>query len=794
MRILCILLVALGAVILLYAIIQYNRTIAAMKRSRSRSDAAVSLIYDAGLGMMVFFFVGYIGMDMLFIFNRTITSSDLLMSLIFFFGAVFVLAMVTVVKRMFTTFMNESGLKRRLEQQQLMTTISQSFITAEETSVLVENALRQVGEFMDVSKIVVNTVENGFAVRRYEWANAKHGIHAFGPNVQLPFKGRHVLYDKFVTEKLPYLVCHDTSKDPAFAFLEGFGVKSAVLAPMHISGAYWGSIIMDDCLRVRKWDESDIQLVQLIGSVLSELIARGRTEAELVRVSRIADSSPQLVLYIREGGDIDYANLGAAQIWGYESVEQMPKNLYALLDEVTGKLIRENYRDRLFNGKLASFEVPITRHDGERRTLLVSSFATDALHLGFGVIATDITEKRAMEKALTEAKEQAEQASRAKSDFLSHMSHEMRTPMNAIIGMTELGKTAADIARKDYCLGRIESASRHLLGVINDVLDLSKIEAGKLELSPTDFPVQRMLSTVVNVIQHRVEEKKLQFTIQVTEDVPAALVADEQRLSQVIANLLSNAVKFTPENGDILLSVTLENEADGVCVLRFAVKDSGIGISREQQARLFSSFAQADGSVSRKYGGTGLGLAISKSIVEMMEGAIWIESALGEGASFIFTIRAARGQAEAQDGDRHEDEDETDIFRGHTILMAEDVDVNREIMLALLEHTGIKIDIAENGREALELFRANPAYELVLMDIQMPEMDGYEAAQAIRAMDIPAAAVPIIAMTANVFREDIQKCLDAGMNGHIGKPVDPAAVVDTLRMHLLTKADKENES
>jgi len=273
----------------------------------------------------------------------------------------------------------------------------------------------------------------------------------------------------------------------------------------------------------------------------------------------------------------------------------------------------------------------------------------------------------------------------------------------------------------------------------------------------------------------------------VAGNVPGAIVSDEQRLSQVIANLLSNAVKFTPENGDISLSVSFEGEENGECRLQFEVKDSGIGISPEQQSRLFSSFTQADATVSRKYGGTGLGLAISKSIVEMMNGKIWIESVLGAGANFMFTILAARGSAEAEDKVHGSDENEDGIFAGHTILMAEDVEINREIMLALLEHTGIRIECVENGREALDVYSANPSgYELVLMDIQMPEMDGYEAARAIRALGTTQAlVVPIIAMTANVFREDIEKCLAAGMNGHVGKPIDSAAVIRMLRMHLL---------
>ena len=434
----------------------------------------------------------------------------------------------------------------------------------------------------------------------------------------------------------------------------------------------------------------------------------------------------------------------------------------------------------IFNGWHIGIITPRSSYYSQVYTLGV---VLGALGFGLMLVLSYLLVRTRVEKMRSDEENQG------KSSFLAHMSHEMRTPMNAIIGMTELGKTTADIERKDYCLGRIDSASKHLLGVINDVLDMSKIEAGKFELSLTDFPVQRMLATVVNVVQHRVDEKKLCFTVDVADNVPDAIVSDEQRLSQIIANLLSNAVKFTPGGGQIALSVMLEEDDETGCLLRFVVKDSGIGISPEQQQRLFSSFAQADESVSRKFGGTGLGLAISKSIVEMMNGTIWIESALGEGSSFLFTVRAARGQAAIQAGTLGgaDDAQEDNIFEGRTILMAEDVEVNREIMLALLEHTAVQIDCAENGREALDMFKTNPAlYELIFMDIQMPEMDGYEAARAIRALLLPqAASIPIIAMTANVFREDIDKCLDVGMNGHVGKPIDPSAIVDILRTHLL---------
>jgi signal transduction histidine kinase len=289
---------------------------------------------------------------------------------------------------------------------------------------------------------------------------------------------------------------------------------------------------------------------------------------------------------------------------------------------------------------------------------------------------------------LTKAKVDAEAASKAKSEFLSRMSHEMRTPMNAIIGMAMIGKTSEDAARKEYCLDKISEASEHLLGVINDILDMSKIEANRLELSYTPFHLEKMLRRVVGVVRFRAEEKKQKLSVDIDTHIPAYIVSDEQRLAQVIANLLSNAVKFTPENGSVALSVASVAEADGLFTLRISVRDTGIGISEEQQGCLFMSFEQVDGGISRKFGGTGLGLAISKSIVDMMGGRIWAESALNEGATFSFEIRV-RGVAGADDAHAREEREEDAEYRavdgtaddgapeGKRIPIVEDNDVNR---------------------------------------------------------------------------------------------------------------------
>ena len=582
------------------------------------------------------------------------------------------------------------------------------------------------------------------------------------------------------------------------------------------------------------------------------------------------------------------------------------------------------FSEKCQNGETYESSVSLTGDDGgeynyELVLKRLSSTPNDAMEGDERIncvmlITKDVT-------LLTRAIKDAESASRAKSDFLSNMSHEMRTPMNAIIGMISIAKSSSDIEKKEYCIGKIEDASTHLLGVINDILDMSKIEANKFELSYEEFNFEKMLQKVVNVNNFRVDEKHQEFSVHIDRDVPKMLISDDQRITQVITNLLSNAVKFTPEYGKIQLDAHLVGEEDGICTIQIEVTDTGIGISQEQQSKLFGSFVQAESSTSRKFGGTGLGLAISKRIVEMTGGRIWIESELGKGSTFFFTTLARRGTGAqtkllgpdvnwnnvrvlviddsrdireyfgeimqqfgigfdvAASGEealelieRNGDYDiyfvdwkmpgmdgievtrrirasskeksvvimisamewtvieddaksagvdkflpkplfpssiadcisvclsagnlpvaeaqvveEEGCFEGHCILLAEDVEINREIVIALLEPTLLTIDCAENGVEALRMFMDDPdKYGMIFMDVQMPEMDGYEATRSIRALDIPQAKkIPIVAMTANVFREDIEKCLASGMNDHVGKPLDFEEVMNKLRNYLL---------
>ena len=408
---------------------------------------------------------------------------------------------------------------------------------------------------------------------------------------------------------------------------------------------------------------------------------------------------------------------------------------------------------------------------------------------------------------LIEAKEHAEELSRTKSDFLSRMSHEIRTPLNAVIGLTGIALKNKDGEKTLEYLEKINDASVHLLGIINDILDMSKIEIGKFELSISDFVLEQMLSRVVNVCQLRFDQKTQDFTIVVDPGVPTAIITDQQRLAQVITNLLSNAAKFTPDRGKITLSIRLQDEKEDMVTIRFEVKDEGIGITEEQMSRLFRSFEQADSSISSRFGGTGLGLSISKTIVEMMDGAIWAESTPGQGSCFIFDIRVKKGFASLStilnpDNECLDDQvkpleqfasntdPDKDIFLDRRMLLVEDVEINREIIKALVEETGIDVVEAQNGLIACNMFEQAPReYDIVLMDVHMPEMDGYTASRKIRGMKhlAEAATIPILALTANVFREDIEQCLAAGMNDHVGKPVEAKELLHKMKQLIFSK-------
>jgi len=670
-----------------------------------------------------------------------------------------------------------------------------------------------------------------------------------------------------------------------------------------------------------------IEQEKIFANVNANMIA-AKTVAQRIRdhyLQLLLDNSSDIIICLNNLMRIVFCSdvlikLAGAEA-GSESGRQIDELLKGVCDDRCIQTLTDNLSEVLAGNEARSVPLEICFNNSTEIKQFVINFipmtSGETGNEGVMVIFNNVTE-------IERAREDAEMASAAKSEFLLDVSHEMRTPLNAVMGMTAIARKTDNIERKEYCLRKIEDASAHLHGVINDILDISKIETNKLELSHESFVFERMIQKAVNMINYQIEEKRQYFSVNLNDNIPHTLKGDSKRLIQIITNLLSNAVKFTPEGGSVRLDAGLEAarpEAaveNNVYTVRIEVTDSGIGISAENQDRLFHSFHQTHSKTSRKFGGAGTGLAISRHLVELMNGRIWVDSQLGMGATFGFTFLAKRGDdvenklllnntywankhalvvddapnilvyfrgeasrlsiscdvalsgeaALEQVGKNvpydicfidykmpgmngieaaakiremsagrtsivlmisttewkllEEDakkagveyylqkplfrsdiidclnsfygpkpaesaraREEKDDFRGFRILLVEDLEINREIVIALLEHTGLVIDCAENGRVALKMvMNAEKPYDMIFMDLQMPEMNGYEAAYKIRQMEGSSKKTPIIAMTASVSHDDVERCLETGMNDHIGLPVDIEEVLRKLRSNL----------
>ena len=730
-----------------------------------------------------------------------------------FIGGIFLIILAGCIN-VLVQARKENILQQQLDQQRLMARISQSFISQRNINELVSDALRQTGEFLGVSRVFLALTDSDTNQRHieYSWFSdpslspTGEGVKADGSisdeaisRAEKMAEMRAVFHEAVRqtfplslgdSHRMSIIFCSDTklNYDKKYLSLAEKGIRSFAWAPIYFKGTLWGVLSIESLKRRRRWNEHEEQLVVNVSGVLNGIIARHQIDKE--RVS-------------------------------------------------------------------------------------------------------------ALERAI--------QANNAKSDFLSNMSHEVRTPLNAIMGMTKIAESSDDPERKDYCLGKINEASLHLLGIINNVLDMSTIESNQLVLSPAAFYFEEAVREALDTVEPDVIKRSQILAAELDCRLPAILIGDRKRFIQVLVNLLANAVKFTPEEGNILLRIRLQELRGDVCVLRVEVTDTGIGIDEDQQKRLFYSFEQVENGNSRRYGGMGLGLAISRNLIEMMHGTIGVSSKPGEGSTFYFTVEMlygtqqdlpkteapatettetgeagmeakgteARGtEARAETGEmgmeaRAETEtkavfapvaaasvaapvvaapavaapvaatpvadtpdatlsdtpneeisvadDEISVattdmsvpalpegaaalscaekrrnpdLSAYRILLVEDININIEIVVALLEPTGIKIDVAANGLEALQKIRNDiGSYDLIFMDMQMPEMDGLSATRYIRDLPDPRARqIPIIAMTANVFKTDIEKTLAAGMDGHIGKPLNLDELLGLLETFLLEKS------
>jgi two-component system, sensor histidine kinase and response regulator len=669
--------------------------------------------------------------------------------------------------------------------------------------------------------------------------------------------------------------------------------------------------------------QRNLRTLQLLEQVK---VSEQRTRETEKFFRNVLEMAPDGMMVVNESGIIQLANAQCEELFGYTRDELIGKPIEMLVpDHIRPhhpELRADFHKSPRTRSMGAGRELSARRKDGSLFPVEIGLSpvpAVDGQSSQVAVSVRDVTQQKLAETALRQAKEKADEATQMKSMFLANMSHEIRTPMNAIIGLSYLGlKTQLNPKQRDY-LNKIHNAGTSLLAVINDILDFSKIEAGKLDIEETDFKLDDVITSVTTVTGQKAHDKGLEFLASISPSVPQFLIGDPLRLGQILTNLVNNAVKFT-ERGEIRLMAELAEHTGDKCQLKFSVQDTGLGMTKEQAAKLFQPFTQADMSTTRKHGGTGLGLTISRRLTELMGGQIWLESEAGKGSTFSFTVwlgigeqkgsgkivpekleqlkvlvvddniaareiiqeslrniverveavesgptaiaaikqmdsdqpfdivfmdwrmpgmdglQAARliksnetlqhqpaivlvtafGREEVREEAEHlhldgfllkpvtksmlvdtlvnifaekvEEEAASAVesgkdakrLRGLRILLAEDNEINQQIAVELLQAVGATIDVANHGREAVDkLFKNGNAYDVVLMDLQMPEMDGYQATTKIRS-DQRFAQLPIIAMTAHATTEERQRCLDAGMNDHVSKPIDPSLLYETL--------------
>ncbi|MCB1955547.1 MAG: PAS domain S-box protein [Rhodocyclaceae bacterium] len=528
---------------------------------------------------------------------------------------------------------------------------------------------------------------------------------------------------------------------------------------------------------------------EIVGAVVIFEDSTERIAAERVRgeLAAIVESSGDAIIGKSLDGTITSWNRGAVQLYGFTTDEAIGRNYR---DCLLGRLIDAEDAVDTSNADwmTRTLETQRTRKDGGIIEVGITESAirdSQGALIGTSSIERDISQRKRREAELERAREQAEIANRAKSEFVANISHELRTPMNAVLGMLRIAlEEPLPDALRDYLSTASESAENLLLN-LDDLLDFSRMEAGRFELEPDPFRFQETLENAVRPLADRAQEKGIDLSLDIDQGIPDQLEGDALRFRQVITNLVGNAIKFT-ERGHVSLAASCDRADGGRPTLRFVVADSGIGIRPEDRPRLFKAFEQADSSTTREYGGTGLGLAICRRLVEMMGGQIDLESTPGEGSTFWFTL-VLNSRLAAPDTDCPPTTDSLEgqliqKHRGARILLAEDEPISREVAEGLLREACMDVDVAGDGAQAVEMAQLR-AYDLILMDMQMPRLTGIDAAQRIRRTS-RNLDTPIIAMTANAFEEDRRACLAAGMNAHLAKPVEPDVLYSALLQWL----------
>jgi two-component system sensor histidine kinase/response regulator len=582
--------------------------------------------------------------------------------------------------------------------------------------------------------------------------------------------------------------------------LDGFEVARRLRETQPSCGLIYCSAFNDRSRRDRAFNEGAIDFIekpfevgatrQRLATHLERLALRARLEREKDNLATMVASLPDAVVSLDPQQRVVMWNAAAERIFAAPAAQAVGLEFTRFVPQLPGAARAGTVADiglpsegRRLAAPDAPVQLPALRADGQPIQVELARSRWNQGSVGYTTfIVRDVTERALLLDELRRAKDAAEQASEAKSTFLANMSHEIRTPMNAIIGMTHLAlQHVADARGRDY-LGRIQQSAHHLLGILNDILDVSKIEADKLELEHIEFELQDVLDTFVNLVGDRAAAKDLALVFDVAPEVPRRLAGDPLRLGQVLVNYGNNAVKFT-ERGEIRVAVSLLERSGAQVLLRFAVRDTGIGIASDRLGRLFNSFEQADASTSRQYGGTGLGLSIARRLAQMMGGEVGVDSQPGEGSTFWFTARMSCPEQSAPQTAPSDPQAPSALAEtapsSVRVLVVDDNEVNLLIAREMLHAAGLSVETADNGAEALGRVTGG-RFDVVLMDMQMPVMDGVEATRRIRQLP-SLKRLPVLAMTANAMAADRERCLQAGMDEVLVKPIARDDLIAAVR-------------
>jgi PAS domain S-box-containing protein len=609
--------------------------------------------------------------------------------------------------------------------------------------------------------------------QRLEWCN--EGIESQLDVPELQDSASDPLFDAKIHDGEPfdYIVRNLPDESELKAVLQMQGILSILIIPIVVNEKFWGFVGFDDCKSERIWTPAELSLLRSFSSSIASSLERADNAQKLSEMARFPEENPSPIIRIDNMGDIKMRNPAASGIteFVFRGKRMSDREFFALVAlEMRG-----------------STKPLITEVTSGKVVLLLEARRSEA-DGDINLFSTDVTRLKMVEDELMHAKIEAEKASAAKSQFLANMSHEIRTPLNSIIGFSELLTTTNLEPQQQRYLNSIDTSGRVLLDTINDILDLSKIEAGKLEIENSAFEITELENNLRVVFNQRAKQKGIQLLFNRDANVPQLMKGDVLRIRQILINLVGNAVKFT-NSGHVELSISQMEVTDDQHRIRFMVQDTGIGISKEKQAAILEAFSQEDISVTRRFGGTGLGLAISKKLVELMGGELQIESTPGIGSTFYFSVLLTRAKAS-----------EVELLKGRSkpsealksalsdqqfeILLVDDSVMNLVLARSIVQNMLPKVKIfeVESGEKAIEYLKKNTV-DLIFMDVQMPEMSGYEATQHIRNQ-LNLLDVPIVALTAGIILGERERCLAAGMNDYLSKPISTEELREVMRKYL----------